>query len=429
MKIFPFIFVLLLFLPMEGYAFTAQSVSSGEPQSLPMATSVPAPQADVRALEEALKKKKESLDVLKKQIEIYEKTITAKQQERMTLQEQLSSIEQRLTSTQLGVQATKQQLEILALEITRINRRLTELDNSQIQQRERLRALLLLLREESDRNVLEFFLTASTFSELYDDIAVGERLNRSLLDVLDALKTLRAEATAERDELKNRQQEQLSVQRTLLDQKAKLDGDRTVKDLLIASTQASEKKFQQFLEAARTEEEQSDADIRRLDRELREKLQSQPQTRDRLGVGAEIPMIWPVPYQGISAGFHDPTYVFRNIFEHPAIDLRTLRNGVPSNGLEVKAAANGYVGRVRDGGMGYSYVMLIHSDRVSTVYGHVSKIAVKPEQFVSQGETIALSGGLPGTPGAGRLTTGPHLHFEVRVDGIPVNPLNSLSPR
>jgi hypothetical protein len=75
---------------------------------------------------------------------------------------------------------------------------------------------------------------------------------------------------------------------------------------------------------------------------------------------------------------------------------------------------------------GYSYLALKHPDGYFTVYGHLSEVLVKPYQFVRKGDIIAKSGGTPGTPGAGPMTSGAHLHFEIWKDKEPVDPLRYL---
>ena len=71
-------------------------------------------------------------------------------------------------------------------------------------------------------------------------------------------------------------------------------------------------------------------------------------------------------------------------------------------------------------GGGYGYVVYInHADGNQTRYAHLSKVLVKAGQTVSQGQKIALSGNTG-------ISSGPHVHFEILVNGTQVNPMKYL---
>lgn len=89
-------------------------------------------------------------------------------------------------------------------------------------------------------------------------------------------------------------------------------------------------------------------------------------------------------------------------------------------GTAVMASCGGTVAKA-GWGSGYGYVVYInHSDGRQTRYGHLSKVLVKAGQTVKQGEKIALSGNTGNS-------TGPHLHFEILINGAQVNALNYLN--
>lgn len=142
-----------------------------------------------------------------------------------------------------------------------------------------------------------------------------------------------------------------------------------------------------------------------------------------VGSAGDVRVLWPVePDEGISASFLDASYEQRFGIPHNAIDIP-----VPQ-GSAIRSAADGVVDSIVDNGLGYSYIIVKH-DGFATLYGHASNFFVAEGDTVRQGDVLAASGGMPGTPGAGTLTTGPHLHFEVIREGKRIDPLTVLPVR
>lgn len=131
---------------------------------------------------------------------------------------------------------------------------------------------------------------------------------------------------------------------------------------------------------------------------------------------SSTPAITPAP--GIlTSGFgmrQDP--LTRNRTFHAGLDIAA------SPGAPVRATADGVVTRAgRNGGLGKA-VFISHGFGLSTRYGHLSKLAVEPGIRVARGDVVGYVGN------TGR-STGYHLHYEVHLDGKPVNPVGYLMDR
>ena len=133
--------------------------------------------------------------------------------------------------------------------------------------------------------------------------------------------------------------------------------------------------------------------------------------------GTKIPPTYIKPISGgrMTSGFGSRTATIRGMTSyHGAIDWAT------PVGTAVMASCGGTV--THAGWMSsYGYCIFIkHPDGKETRYAHLSKVLVSKGDYVSQGQKIALSGNTG-------VSTGPHVHFEMRINGKAVNPLNYLS--
>ncbi|MBU1759171.1 peptidoglycan DD-metalloendopeptidase family protein [Patescibacteria group bacterium] len=372
---------------------------------------------DVNVLNDEIEEKRVQIEQINRKIDSYKEKIDAAQDEEITLFGEVALLENRIAKTELDIEATNMDIDAVQLEIAVLEHQISELEAKLERQRVILSNILRRINEYDDDTVLELVFGTESFSELFDQLRYLEEVNSDLDGALEEAKLTKENMETQQSSREERLGRLVGLEDKLKVDMLHLENEISAKEVLISEVQYSEAQFATLMYELRQEEQYIDQQVASLQREIESKLYA----NDELGGDSSI-LSWPADpsYRGISAYFHDPTYPFRHLFEHSGIDIPAPQ------GTPLKSPAPGYVAWVRQGQLYGNYIMIVHTDGIATLYAHLSKPLVQPDQFVSRGETIALSGGMPGTSGAG-LSTGPHLHFEVRLNGIPVNPLNYLT--
>lgn len=374
--------------------------------------------ATVEELREHLREKKEHLGDVEARIKKFKEDIQLKKREARSLQDQIAIIEDNIEGLALSIAQTEAEIETTSAEISTVESEIERTEAEIARQKKLLAQWLRQLYVLKQQSQVAIFLKYATFAEAVTEASTYEELQIRSQNTLAEIKRLRDELTAKKADLEQFRERLQALQVRQQQQQATLVANRESKERVLKLTQAQESQYQELLVEAQRAHREAESDIRQIDEQIREELR-------KLGL-ASLPAVgrfdWPVePIFGISCGFHCPGYPYAYLIgPHSGVDI-------PTNvGTPVKAPADGYVARVHDaGGPGYSYILLLHGENISTVFGHLSGFAVNEKQMVSRGTVIGYTGGAPGTRGAG-LSSGPHLHFEVRMSNIPINPMKYL---
>ena len=262
---------------------------------------------------------------------------------------------------------------------------------------------LRLLYEQGDVHFLEVLL---------DSTSISDFLTR--WDLLSTLAENNKQLIKENEEqiklVHIKQEMALQKRHSLAELKTKQDLQR--KELAIASSR--QQTVYNSLKSERAREEAALNELEEQSRQIAAEIRRQTggDSGEYLGSGK---FTWPAP------GHTRITSSYGMRF-HPILKVNKLHTGVDigaPKGANIVAAENGTVMEVGNRG-GYGLiVMLNHGGNLVTLYAHASKTLVKVGQEVKKGEPIAKVGSTG-------YSTGPHLHFEVRKNGNPVNPMPYL---
>jgi len=373
---------------------------------------------EITALNKEIETRKNKIKELEETMANYQKTITKKQTEAVSLKNQLSILDNRTAQAEVDIQLTEEKIGEVQLQIEALGLSIADKEAVIVKQKKMIIVVIKNIHASDQKNYLEILLTNNSFADFYNQVKYLETVNVDLGRSIKTLRLAKEDLDSKKIEASNRKQQFEQLKSDLGNKKSDLKEQSNLKQDLLVKTKSEEIRYQTLLANLKSQYQTIENETRAYEEQVRRKLEQQ----NKLDEDSIATLSWPVSGRYITAPFHDPDYSFRKVFEHNAIDIRA------SQGTPVKAAAAGYVARAKRCTVSscYSYVLLVHTGNLSTVYGHLSRISVGDDQFVGKGDIIGYSGATPGTVGAGPFTTGPHLHFEVRLNGIPVDPMGYL---
>lgn len=267
-----------------------------------------------------------------------------------------------------------------------------------------IRDALLSLSEYDSRPLVLSLLASIKLSDIWRDRSQLESLNARLDEEIGALRETRKILNQEKIKKEKVKEEQTSLKGQLSGQKSVVEENQKTKEKLLAETKNKEAEYQKMLAENLARQKESEADLYRLESELQIELDPSLIPNPKHGI-----LSWPLDNVFITDLFGTRRDRFHN-----GLDFRA------SVGTPVKAALSGVVegaGNTDDQKGCYSYgrwILIKHSNGLTSIYAHLSASMVQVGQNVKTGEVIAYSGGYPRAYGSGN-SSGPHLHIGLLV--------------
>ncbi len=248
---------------------------------------------------------------------------------------------------------------------------------------------------------LTTLLSAQNFSQFLTRAEILKRISQSDQDLIDKLSKQKEELNTAKTNMEMQNKDLNTTKVSLSNKSSELDGLKKQSEQneyelekVVNKYYADKKKNQKLIDA-------NEAEIKRI---IAERQGDNSQ-------GPEGEYKWPVPASSRITSPFGWRYLFGNKEFHKGIDI-----GAPA-GTSIVAANSGKVIMVKKQSYGYGwYVVVDHGGGQATLYAHTSRIDVKEGDIVARGQTIAGVG----TTGN---STGNHLHFEVRINGVQQDPM------
>ncbi|MFZ0493072.1 MAG: peptidoglycan DD-metalloendopeptidase family protein [Acidimicrobiia bacterium] len=382
---------------------------------LPVATPVIA----ASSAEQKLSDLQSQISDLNGQIKAQKGERTSIQQDLATAQERLAAVSAELAGAESKVQEVEATISSTEDHLAQVQREVDALEGQIADTR-------VSIRETSDQlsdQAIEMYMggvpelqsvvfTAGDMTAVAVGVNYAKEIVASSELLINDLATLEAVEARQKEAVEERKASVQSDLTALGQQRQQLEADRVEVEIRSQEAEAEAGRQQQLLNKVNSQISNFEGELSALEKDQAQ-IKAQIAAAQQKGGTKPSVLLWPVN------GRITSPFGWR---VHPIFGTKKLHTGIDigvSYGTPIKAAAAGTVILAQTYG-GYGNATAIdHGGGMSTLYGHQSKIIVKVGQKVAMGQVI-------GYVGCTGYCTGPHLHFEVRENGNPVDPTKYL---
>ena len=310
------------------------------------------------------------------------------------VEERLDDAQHRLNTNNIKLFDARHDLQLTTQRLEKTTKRLNR-------RQDLLSRRIVDIYQGEDLNYVDVVLGATNMWTFLSRSYYLQQILKSDTTLISQIRQLKSSIEADKERQAQRVAQISSLQTKLISERNQISSLADSKQQQIDRIQKDNRLMEQALAELEAESQAIEDQIRRI--------QQTPAGRQRAAKAFTGGLIYPV------SGRITSTFGYR---VHPITKVYKLHTGVDiacPTGTPIRAAAAGTV-IIANWMPAYGYsVVLDHGGGVQTLYGHNSKLCVSVGQNVKQGETIAKAGSTG-------YSTGPHCHFEKRVNGRPVNP-------
>ena len=379
-----------------GLALTAAVAVS----LLPEAVVVPAfavTQAEIDAM-------KEEANSLKQQQEEIQDQLDSLAADRENAMARKTLLEQQINATRAEINTIAAQIAKYDELIAQKQEELSQAEAEEQAQYELFCERVRYMEEQGEVSYWSILFSSKDFADLLDNAMMVEEIMDYDNQVMDQLIALREQIEQDKAELETARQEQQDAKAEQEAAQANLQAQESEVDALLSQISNQEDELEAREAQLRAASDAATAEIAAAERELAAQIANVP---------SESGFLWPLP------GRYNLSSLFGSR-KHPITGKANNHTGIDipaSSGTSILAAKSGVVTTSTYNNSYGNYVVVSHSDGTSTLYAHMVRRNCSKGDTVSQGQVI----GYVGTTGS---STGNHLHFEVRVNGSRVDPIN-----